>query len=157
MADTATTFLNIEGLTHFKQKMDAANEAKFVKNSSIDDIINNKLTTVYTYKGSLDDISELPMDGNKIGDVYDVAGGMNYAWDGTKWDALGDSKIAVDSALNEDSTNPVENKVIVAALNDKADNTTATDTKNGLMSAMMYSKLMNIGAISEANIDSMFE
>lgn len=152
-----TQYLDITGLTYFKQKMDTANEAKFVKNSSLDDIIGNKLTAVYTYKGSLEDISELPIEGNKVGDVYDIAGGMNYAWDGTKWDALGDSKIAVDASLDEESTNPVENKVIAAALSNKADNTVATDTTNGLMSSSDKAKLDNIEAISDASIDSLFE
>ena len=43
----------------------------------------------YIYKGSVATVSDLPT-GATAGDVYDVQdGGMNYAWNGTAWDALG--------------------------------------------------------------------
>lgn len=152
-----TQFLDMTGLAYFKQKSDAENEAKFVKNSVLDDLIDNKLTAIYTYKGSVASTDLLPTEDNKVGDVYDVAGGMNYAWDGSKWDSLGDSKIAVDSALDADSTNPVENKVIFEALSNKADVSVASDTEDGLMSAADKEKLDGIVAISDSAIDSMFE
>lgn len=51
---------------------------------------------VYTYKGSKDTYEELPTEDNAVGDVWNVvaahegyAAGMNYAWDGTDWDATG--------------------------------------------------------------------
>ena len=50
------------------------------------DIIN-----VYKYKGSVTTISLLPSDDNITGDIYNVEdSGMNYAWNGTEWDALGE-------------------------------------------------------------------
>lgn len=50
------------------------------------DIIN-----VYKYKGSVTTISLLPLDDNITGDIYNVEdSGMNYAWNGTEWDALGE-------------------------------------------------------------------
>lgn len=46
---------------------------------------------MYKYKGSVAAVANLPSSGNTTGDVYNVEdGGMNYAWDGTKWDALGE-------------------------------------------------------------------
>lgn len=113
-------YLDISGLTHFKQKMDDSNESKFVKNSELDSIIKSKLTNIYTYKGSVGSFDELPKSGNKVGDVYDVSDGMNYAWDGTKWDALGATTVSADSYLSDESVNPVQNKVIKAALDKKA-------------------------------------
>lgn len=44
----------------------------------------------YTFKGSVATSDDLPTLGNEVGDIYDVQEtGMNYAWTGTAWDALG--------------------------------------------------------------------
>lgn len=67
--------------------------------------IDEKLTTVYVYQGSVATVADLPDgtgDSNKVGDVYNVVAangqpgdadytpaGTNYAWNGTAWDALG--------------------------------------------------------------------
>lgn len=52
--------------------------------------LKSDITTTYRYKGSKLTYSQLPTSGNTIGDVWDVADtGMNYAWTGTAWDALG--------------------------------------------------------------------
>ena len=52
--------------------------------------LNNKVSSVYKYKGSVATEEELPQEGNVIGDVYNVeSDGSNYAWDGEKWDKLG--------------------------------------------------------------------
>ena len=48
------------------------------------------LTALYKYKGSKDTVADLPAEGSAAGDVWDVAeSGMNYAWNGAAWDALG--------------------------------------------------------------------
>lgn len=52
--------------------------------------VNEKLSSVYVYKGSVASYSKLPISGLTTGDVYNVEDtGMNYAWTGSKWDALG--------------------------------------------------------------------
>lgn len=54
--------------------------------------IKAQISSVYKFKGSIQTKAELDLLENKaIGDVYDVAddGGMNYAWNGQIWDALG--------------------------------------------------------------------
>jgi hypothetical protein len=49
------------------------------------------ITNMYKYKGSVATVSALPSSDNTTGDVYNVeATGMNYAWNGTAWDALGE-------------------------------------------------------------------
>lgn len=60
------------------------------------------IATVYRYKGSVAAVSALPT-GATVGDVYNVEGdnGQNYAWDGTKWDALGGS-IQIEVATDDD-------------------------------------------------------
>lgn len=48
------------------------------------------LTNVYKYKGSVAKVADLPSENNTAGDVYNVeATDMNYAWNGTAWDPLG--------------------------------------------------------------------
>lgn len=66
-----------------KAKLDAFSAAsEYAKKSD--------LTNVYRYKGSVAAYSNLPTTGLTAGDVYNVeADGMNYAWTGKAWDALG--------------------------------------------------------------------
>lgn len=52
--------------------------------------LKTDISGVYKYKGSVVDYAHLPSTGNTSGDVYDTQDtGMNYAWNGTAWDALG--------------------------------------------------------------------
>lgn len=55
------------------------------------------ITNMYAYKGSVADASKLPKTGQQVGWVYNIesasvygGAGMNVAWDGTKWDPLGE-------------------------------------------------------------------
>lgn len=53
--------------------------------------LKSDITGMYKYKGSVAAVANLPSSGNTTGDVYNVEdGGMNYAWDGSEWDALGE-------------------------------------------------------------------
>lgn len=53
--------------------------------------LKTDITNMYKYKGSVATVSALPSSDNTTGDVYNVeSSGMNYAWDGTAWDALGE-------------------------------------------------------------------
>ena len=53
--------------------------------------LKTDITGMYKYKGSVATVSALPTSGNTTGDVYNVeSSGMNYAWDGSKWDSLGE-------------------------------------------------------------------
>lgn len=52
--------------------------------------LKSDLSAVYRYKGSKAGFGALPETGNEVGDVWNVEDtGMNYAWTGTAWDALG--------------------------------------------------------------------
>lgn len=119
--------------------------------------LTNKLSAVYRYKGSVTSYDQLPTDESpEIGDVYDVANGMNYAWNGSTWDALGDSRIEVDAMLNQESTNPVQNKVIYEELQNKAGKSTASSTEAGLMSSDDKNKLDDIAVATQQDIDSVY-
>lgn len=60
------------------------------------------MTNVYKYKGSKATEAELPASGNTAGDVWNVEEtGMNYAWDGSKWDNLGTIlEVAADTEID---------------------------------------------------------
>lgn len=64
--------------------------------SYTDTQIAANISSVLTYKGSVETYADLPTSGNKIGDVWnvveaygEVAAGTNWAWNGTTWDPLG--------------------------------------------------------------------
>lgn len=63
--------------------------------------LKSDLTAIYKYKGSVSTYTALPEENNAVGDVYNVeASGMNYAWTGTEWDALGEM-FEIDSINDE--------------------------------------------------------
>ena len=71
------------------------------------------IASAYNYKGSKATYAELPTSGNAIGDVWNVeTDGMNYAWNGTEWDALGGtvdlSGYATLAAMNAGLANKVD-------------------------------------------------
>ncbi len=62
--------------------------------------LKSDLTNVYKYKGSVAAVANLPSSGNTAGDVYNVEDtDMNYAWNGTAWDPLGEL-ISIESITN---------------------------------------------------------
>lgn len=59
--------------------------------------LKSDIVGMYKYKGSIADASKLPTTGQTTGDVYNIvapsiygAAGANVAWDGSKWDSLGE-------------------------------------------------------------------
>lgn len=86
---TNTTYSDATQSTHGlmsttdKKKLDAFGEASTYA-------LKSDIASMYKYKGSVASTADLPTTGNTTGDVYDVtATGMNYAWTGSAWDALG--------------------------------------------------------------------
>lgn len=69
---------------------DLTNDSGYQTASDVSSAISTAVASAYKYKGSVATQSDLPASGNTTGDVYDVqATGMNYAWNGSAWDALG--------------------------------------------------------------------
>ena len=78
--DSATRKVNVTVPTTVAQLTDAANYA-----------LKSDITNVYRYQGSVATVDALPTTGMKVGYVYNVEErGINYAWNGTEWDALGE-------------------------------------------------------------------
>lgn len=69
---------------------DLTNDSGYQTASDVSNAIDAAVASAFTYKGAVATESALPSTGNKVGDVYDVQDtGVNYAWSGTAWDALG--------------------------------------------------------------------
>lgn len=107
--------------------------------------IDEALTSVYNYKGSVDTIADLPLTNNKVGDTYDVKseGGQNYGWNGELWDSLGVNREATDTDLG---------------LIKKKDNTFNTTTFVGDMTAINSNNTSITGSgITSINGEGSFE
>lgn len=135
-------FISLENLGYFKTKQDAFNDSKFAKISSVptkvsqlendveyqtktqlDAAINQAIASAMTYKGTKATVSELPVEDNKVGDVWHVAeDNAEYAWDGTKWEVLGstmDVSLAWDDITGKPSEfTPAEHTHVVADITD---------------------------------------
>lgn len=54
--------------------------------------LKSDLTSLYRFRGSVTNFASLPAGNNTAGDVWNVEStGMNYAWTGSGWDALGEA------------------------------------------------------------------
>ena len=84
-------------LSQLQNDGDGTQGSTFATNADVETAINTAVASAYKYKGSVATVADLPASGNTKGDVYDVqSNGMNYAWNGTAWDALGQ---IVDTSL----------------------------------------------------------
>lgn len=80
--------------------------------------IDNKVASVYKYKGSIATYEDLPSSGQIVGDVYNIEeNGANYAWDGTDWDKLGET---IDFSPYMLKTEAESTYASIASLNTKA-------------------------------------
>lgn len=107
-------------------------DAEMIVNSVSTDLVklSNSRITLGAKKSSITSvISSGVGSGGSVGSAGGGGGGG------------GGASIVVDSALSLTSTNPVENRVIAAALAGKASTATATQSSAGLMSAADKSKL----------------
>ena len=69
----------------------------------------------------------------------------------------GGGTINVDDALSLDSTNPVQNKVVTAALARKASTAVATRSAAGLMSAADKAKLDGLAVMTADDMQSIWD
>lgn len=79
---------------------DLLNGAGYQTANDVDNAIKAAAVSAMEYKGSVDTAAQLPASGQKTGDTYNIVAaseygdaGMNVAWNGTGWDALGSSFI----------------------------------------------------------------
>lgn len=123
-------------LEELKAKVDANYNELKTRLDSVPDVedfytkeeIHQMFGTVYKYAGSVDNVSDLPtnLTNEQTGVVINVRypNGMNYAWTGSAWDALGgfdesnyynkdyiDTTIRATQLKAKDDTTAVDNKV----------------------------------------------
>ena len=110
-----------------QQTLTAAQQAQ--ARANIGAVSLDEIGTVFTLKGGVPTVADLPASGNSVGDVYYVeAVSAGYIWltsdsqPNGYWEELGETfDVTVDSELSATSENPVQNKAIAAALENKAD------------------------------------
>lgn len=88
------------------------------------DALREKIGAALRFKGSVQTKNDLPENAD-LGDVYNVVaeGGMNYAWTGSEWDALGATidLSAYRTASAQDTIDDAQNAAIVAIAEKAAD------------------------------------
>lgn len=129
------------------------NDSKFQTDtqvsSAISSAVSSAITGVYTVKGSVANQGALPGDSNKTGDVYNVEDtGMNYVWNGTKWDALGSVTTLTTLGVTASATELNYVKGVTSAIQNQINGlkAVATTGANGMMSKQDKAKLDGIEA-----------
>lgn len=114
--------------------------------------LNEKVSSVYRYRGSVANKEALPTTGNVIGDVYNTEdSGMNYGWNGTTWDALGSE---VDQSYNENSIKAQSGKAVAEAINGKQDTlVSGTNIKTINNQSILGSGNLEISGGSQITVD----
>lgn len=131
---------------------DLTNDLQFQTQSQVQETVNQAVQTavsaVYKYKGSVANEGALPSEPTPtVGDVYNVEDtGMNYAWNGTKWDALGTVTTLTSLGVTASATELNYMTGVTSGVQGQIDGlkAVATTGANGLMSATDKAKLDGI-------------
>lgn len=85
----ATTAKN-QLTTSISTKADKTYVDNTLKSYATTKYVDEKVSTVYRYKGNVANKGSLPADNNVIGDVWNAEDtGKNYVWTGSEWDDIG--------------------------------------------------------------------
>ncbi len=102
-------FTNDSGYQTSGDVQQAINKAK--EGLATEEYVNNKVSTVYRYKGTVANKEALPASA-EIGDTYNLQDtGMNVAWNGTAWDDLG-ADVDLSGYYSKEELKPIENSEI---------------------------------------------
>lgn len=100
---------------------DPINDLDIANKEYVDTTIKQKLASTYVYKGSVQTYAKLPTKAN-TGDVYNVIeayqsypAGTNFAWTGTRWDALGGSVDLSNYATKQEVANDLSKKLDIVS------------------------------------------
>lgn len=141
-ASTAEVTTKAKGLMSASDKTKLDGIAAGANKIIVDTVLSNSSTNPVQNK-----VIQSALDG-KAGTTVATqsVNGLLSSADKKKLDgiATGATKITVDTALSDTSTNPIQNKVINSALSGKAGTSVATTSANGLMSAADKTKLNGI-------------
>lgn len=95
-----------KGLTKAEQTLTSEEKSQIQTNIDVysKTEVDNKVASVYKYKGSVATYEDLPIEDLSVGDVWNVIDtGDNYAWTGTVWDKLG-GEVDLSNYLAKDNT-----------------------------------------------------
>lgn len=122
-------------------------DAEMIVNSVSTDLVklSNSRITLGVKKGSITSVISSGVGSGSSGGFAGGGGGG------------GGASIVVDNALSLTSTNPVENKVITAALAGKASTAAATQSAAGLMSAADKTKLDGLTPMTAAEMQTIWD
>ena len=85
----ATTAKN-QLTTTISTKADKTYVDNTLKSYATTKYVDEKVSTVYRYKGNVANKDSLPVDNNVVGDVWNAEDtGKNYVWTGSEWDDIG--------------------------------------------------------------------
>ncbi len=130
-----------------KNALDGKEDANSKKNSIPTDVIGPNENTQYPTIQAIRNYAQ--PKGNYLTEHQSLKTINNESIVGTgNITITGGSNITVDSALSSISENPVQNQVIYSALENKANNTVATSSANGLMSTTDKNKLDGMTTVS---------
>ena len=138
---------------------DIDNDLSFIDNT-VNNLVNyytktevdNKVSSVYKYQGSVNTYADLPSSGQVVGDVYNVVtadtthgipAGGNVAWNGTAWDYLGG---------DIDFSNYYTKAQVDTSLNGKVDKVTGKQLSTEDYTSAEKTKLANIEANAAVNL-----
>ena len=107
--------------------------------AAVDSGITSSLVAKYDGYGL--EITELTKTVDKKQDTLKAGDGIKILDNTISCTVEAGSRIEVDSALSDTSTNPVQNKAVKAALDGKASTTVASKSANGLMSKDDWNRL----------------
>ena len=132
---------------------DLTNDLQFQTQQQVQQTVNSAVQTavsaVYKYKGSVANQGALPSSDPKpaTGDVYNVEDtGMNYAWNGTSWDALGTVTTLTSLGVTATATELNYMSGVTSGVQGQINGlkAVATTGANGMMSAADKKKLDGI-------------
>lgn len=96
-----------------KKTSELENDSGFQTAEDVDSAIKSAVASTYTYSGSVKSEDDLPKENVSVGDVYNIEtkssygpAGMNVAWDGENWDALGAGSV-LEPMTSQDVLNAI--------------------------------------------------
>ena len=141
-------------------------------------VTKDKLTNIYTYKGSKTTYEDLPTEGNVIGDVWNVEeaykstldnkeypAGTNYVWNGETWDAQGGSidlsgyatKLELQSSVETLTQSVADNLAAIGLLQTSVNNKVEKVEGSSLISseklALIDTNAAHILTLENQNLD----
>lgn len=109
--------------TSLSGRVTTLENAGYQTQSQVQTLINNSLSSVMTYKGTVANYSDLPSSNVAVGDTYNITNasehnkaGDNAVWNGTTWDILS-GIIDLSSYLQRSELVPITNAEIDAMWN----------------------------------------